>query len=50
MDAVTPPVAGSTNKREAVDFVLLEPTEKGICFVTKAAGESEKLGELWFAW
>jgi hypothetical protein len=50
MDAVIPPVAGSTNKREAVDFILLEPNEKGICFVTKATGENEKLSGLWFAW
>ena len=46
MGAVIPPVTGSTNKREAVDFVLLEPNEKDICFVTKAAGENEKLGGL----
>lgn len=61
-----PPVTGSTNKREAIDFVLLVPNEKGICFVTKATelfgrcldrinllilnGENEKLSGLWFAW
>ena len=66
MDAVIPPVTGSTNKREAIDFVLLEPNEKDICFVTKAAelfgrcldrinllilnGVNEKLSGLWFAW